>query len=296
VKRAGPLMRRRDGGQKRDRRASRRGGELPPVALRIRPRRRTHAHLVALARQPSRAAEAVLLRSPRRHLRGALSQASASSISGATAGFWSLAAVEAGAAYVLGVDARQMHIDQANLVFRAKGVDPGRFAFRTGNVFDLDLSAEEGFDVVLCLGLLYHVSKPFELMERIAAWNTDLLVIDTAVDPSPAAIFRFREQNLDDPRSAADLGAALLPSRRAVARLAETFGYESVVVLRPRFTSWMGSRDYRLGKRRAFMCSKPPNFCAASIPTLCAGRDVRPSTRVGLRALLGDGSSGGQPH
>jgi ribosomal protein L11 methylase PrmA len=36
---------------------------------------------------------------------------------GCNAGFWSLAAIDAGADLVVGIDGRQMHIDQANLVF-----------------------------------------------------------------------------------------------------------------------------------------------------------------------------------
>ena len=44
---------------------------------------------------------------------------------------------------------------------------------------------------MLCLGLLYHVSKPFELMERIVAWNTDLLVVDTTLDEKDGAYFRI---------------------------------------------------------------------------------------------------------
>ena len=38
---------------------------------------------------------------------------------GCNAGFWSLAAIDAGADLVVGIDGRQMHIDQANLVFEA---------------------------------------------------------------------------------------------------------------------------------------------------------------------------------
>ena len=89
---------------------------------------------------------------------------------GCNAGFWSLQALEAGADFVLGVDARQMHVDQANLVFEAKGTDPSRYRFETGNVFEHELA--ERFDVVLCLGLLDHVAKPvelFELMTRAGA-------------------------------------------------------------------------------------------------------------------------------
>jgi tRNA (mo5U34)-methyltransferase len=69
---------------------------------------------------------------------------------GCNAGFWSLQALEAGADFVLGVDAGQVHVDQANLVFEAKAADPTRYRFETGNVFGHALS--ERFDVVFCLG------------------------------------------------------------------------------------------------------------------------------------------------
>jgi predicted RNA methylase len=40
---------------------------------------------------------------------------------GCNAGFFSLTAIEAGCDFVLGIDGRQTHIDQANLVFEVKG-------------------------------------------------------------------------------------------------------------------------------------------------------------------------------
>jgi SAM-dependent methyltransferase len=172
------------------------------------------------------------------------------------AGFWSLQAIEAGAQFVLGVDGRQMHIDQARLVFDAKGVEPSRYRFERSDVFELDLRGEDPFDIVLCLGLLYHVSKPVELMERISAWNTDLLVIDTSLEPVPGAYFRICPQNIDAPRSAVDRGIALLPSRQAVVWIAREVGYRNTRVLRPRFTNWKGCTSYRRGTRRAFLCAK----------------------------------------
>jgi len=39
---------------------------------------------------------------------------------GCNAGFWSLDALERGADFVLGLDGRRMHIDQANFVFEVK--------------------------------------------------------------------------------------------------------------------------------------------------------------------------------
>jgi tRNA (mo5U34)-methyltransferase len=174
---------------------------------------------------------------------------------GCNAGFWSLAAIEAGAEFVLGIDGRQMHVDQANLVFDAKGVDPARYRFQLADIFELEVP-DEPFDIVLCLGLLYHVSKPFELMERIARWSDDLLVIDTTLHVRVnGPYFRIVEQDLDDPRSAVDRSVALHPTSRAVKRLTETYGYRCVM-LRPRFTSWEGAQAYRDGRRRAFICAK----------------------------------------
>src|SRR5205823_4150675 len=84
---------------------------------------------------------------------------------GCNAGFWSLLAIESGCDFVLGIDGRQMHVDQANLVFEVKGVDPQRYEFVQGNVFDSEVFERGPFDVVLCLGLMYHVSKPVTMME-----------------------------------------------------------------------------------------------------------------------------------
>jgi SAM-dependent methyltransferase len=174
---------------------------------------------------------------------------------GCNAGFWSLAAIEAGADLVVGVDGRQFLIDQANLVFEAKGVDPKRYRFEVANVFDPAFDPGESFDLVLCLGLLYHVNRPVELMRRIADWNTDLAVIDTDICGLPGAAFKVRHETIEHPRHSVDYELILWPSRQAVVELAGAFGYQTVT-LAPHFSDWTGSRDYRLGSRRAFIASK----------------------------------------
>jgi len=70
---------------------------------------------------------------------------------GCNAGFWSLLALEAGADYVLGIDARPMHIEQAAFVFEAKEVDRHRYDFTCKNVFGLSPSELGTFDIVFCL-------------------------------------------------------------------------------------------------------------------------------------------------
>ena len=49
---------------------------------------------------------------------------------GCNQGFWSLAAIENGCDYVLGIDGRQTHIDQAKFVFDVKGINKARYNFR----------------------------------------------------------------------------------------------------------------------------------------------------------------------
>jgi tRNA (mo5U34)-methyltransferase len=205
---------------------------------------------------------------------------------GCNAGYWSLAAIEAGADFVLGIDARQMHVDQANLVFQAKGVESSRYRFELSDIFSADLPDEQ-FDVVLCLGLLYHVTTPFELMERISRWNTDLLVIDTRLAVgADGAYFRLARQNPRDPRSAVDRPFALHPTSKAVAMLVNQYGYRSVM-LRPRFSSWQGSRRYRNGTRRAFICAKRTSLdgldaepFGANVPTARVPADSHGSRRA----------------
>lgn len=169
------------------------------------------------------------------------------------AGWWSLAAIRAGAAYVYGVDGRAMHIEQANVVFSEFDVDPPRYRFEERNVFDLDDIGE--FEVVLCLGLLYHVAKPFELLERISRWNRDLLVIDTSVNRYPGSLLELHRESTSDLVNAVDHQLVVSPSKGAVVEMGNELGYQ-VVTLRPRFTSWLGCGDYRNGTRRAFICAK----------------------------------------
>jgi SAM-dependent methyltransferase len=173
---------------------------------------------------------------------------------GSNAGYWALCAIEAGADFVLGIDGRQMHVDQAQLVFEAKGVDPDRYRFELGNIFEHEL--HERFDIVLCLGLMYHIAKPVELFELMSGAGADLLLIDTTVSLVPWSLFRVaHEESLDNPRNAVDYELLLIPTRHAIFDLARQFGYDSVALAQS-ITDFTGMSDYRSKQRAAFICSK----------------------------------------
>ena len=177
------------------------------------------------------------------------------------AGYWSLASIEAGADYVLGIEGRQMHVDQASFVFDIKEVERDRYDFVMGDIFETDFRQFGTFDVVLCLGLMYHISKPMELMEKISEVNDDILVVDTTLSKARGSFLKIVPQDPDSYVSAVDRPIAMRPTKQAVRDLAEHFGY-SVVALEPDFRNvkgepaWTGGGDYQQGSRRAFVCAK----------------------------------------
>ncbi len=172
---------------------------------------------------------------------------------GCNSGFWSLKAIEAGADFVLGLEGRPLHVDQANLVFEGKGIPRERYRFEQANVLSYPLG--DDFDVVLCLGLLYHVAKPTELFEVMSRSGADILVIDTRVSNIPGSCFEVRHEPLDDPRNGLEYEMIFIPTRQAVADLAGEFGYRTVPLALD-MASTEGMKTFEARKRVAFICAK----------------------------------------
>jgi SAM-dependent methyltransferase len=188
------------------------------------------------------------------------------------AGFWSLSAADAGCDYVLGIDGRQMHVDQANFVFEVKEVEKDRYDFVAGDIFETDLRQFGTFDVVLCLGLMYHISKHMELMEKISEVNDDLLVIDTTLSMARGSFLEVQRQGPVSPMAAVDYPLAMKPTKQAMRHLVKAFGY-SVVTLEPDFRNaegepdWSGGGDFHIGARRAFICAKKTDLSRLAVET-----------------------------
>ena len=115
------------------------------------------------------------------------------------------------------------------------------------------------FDIVLCLGLLYHVCKPMELLERISEVNRELLLIDSTVLNTESRVIELRHEPLDDPRMSADYELVFLPSPSAVRAMVKATGY-ACTMLQPRFDDWEGCEDFHAGDRYAFACAKPTDL------------------------------------
>jgi SAM-dependent methyltransferase len=131
-------------------------------------------------------------------------------------GFWSMQCALLGAREVVGFDARQELIDEANLIASIVGVE--NTDFRVLDFWDMRPETLGGtFDVVLNLGILYHLPKPLEALELTKAVAREHVVLDTVVLPTSAPLIRARWEEPTDIRNVAAAGVVMTPSRRSVA-------------------------------------------------------------------------------
>jgi SAM-dependent methyltransferase len=120
-------------------------------------------------------------------------------------------AIEAGlhGARVLAIDARTERMEAGAAVAERHGMTG--VEFRQEDVRALGADSHGTFDVVYCLGVLYHLDVPetFAFLDRVAEVCTGLLVVDTLISPDPVdeatnrgvtyGGLRYREHEDGDP-------------------------------------------------------------------------------------------------
>jgi SAM-dependent methyltransferase len=80
---------------------------------------------------------------------------------------------------VLAVDAREQHVEKTRFAAEALGLE--RLETRLMDVRELTPDAVGRFDLVLCLGILYHLDTPdvFRFVEQLAELSSRAAIIDT---------------------------------------------------------------------------------------------------------------------
>jgi tRNA (mo5U34)-methyltransferase len=117
---------------------------------------------------------------------------------GCNGGFYSIEMKRRGAARVLGIDSEPYYLAQARFAAETCGLD---IEFREMSVYDVGL-LEEKFDIVLFMGVLYHLRHPLLALDLLHAHAVgDLLVFQSmqrgasAVEPL-AEDYPFWEQEI----------------------------------------------------------------------------------------------------
>jgi SAM-dependent methyltransferase len=138
-------------------------------------------------------------------------------------GFWSVQCALLGAEEVVGFDARNDLIEQANLIKSIVGVENAQF--RVLDFWDMNPKSLGGtFDIVLNLGILYHLPQPLEVLKRTAVMARKHILLDTEVCQSPNATIELRWEEPDSIRSANRSGIVALPSKPGVDLMLKDIG------------------------------------------------------------------------
>jgi SAM-dependent methyltransferase len=105
---------------------------------------------------------------------------------GCNCGGLSFAAWRAGATEVVGVDARERHITQADAIKGHLGASTVHF--RQARVEDLSRDELGSFDICFAAGILYHLSNPLAVFAKISELTESLILVDSHVhyDANPS--------------------------------------------------------------------------------------------------------------
>lgn len=144
---------------------------------------------------------------------------------GCNCGFFTLEMAARGALHVLGLDFRQENIEQAEFLKRAFGVSSSNFS--TQNVKDIE-EDNELFDVVLNLGLMYHLSTPFEVLRSCYQLTKQFCVIDTISHTEPISAYHVQMKN-PNISIEGDLSFELQPTYRGILDTITAAGFGEVV-------------------------------------------------------------------
>ena len=96
-------------------------------------------------------------------------------------GWFSAHLAQRGFGSVLGVDAREEHVVDAGLIRDLLGLD--RLRLQRCDVMALDAVALGTHDIVLCMGLIYHLENPVGALRIARALCKRLCVIETQIVP-----------------------------------------------------------------------------------------------------------------
>lgn len=173
-------------------------------------------------------------------------------------GRWSLAALDAGADHVLGIEARPHLAEKSREILAQYGFDTKRFEVVVDDCVEAIDDLEPGrFDVVLCLGFFYHTMHHYRLLAQIRRLNPGLLILDSllSTDVQPSIVLRLEdsERNGSAIRTVAHQRGTLvgMPTIHGLGMMLDHLGFigEFVDWEHLDLPDWNGVEDYREGKR-----------------------------------------------
>ena len=169
---------------------------------------------------------------------------------GCNCGFFSLDIADRGAKHVDGIDLRHENVAQARFLAEHYGVENVAFS-----VSDADaIQSDQQWDVVLNLGVLYHVVNPLQFIRQTYELCRKFAIIDTVCHTEPiSAYLLFGNKDVDKPAEGRETWE-FHPTYRGAIETIRYAGFSEVIEL-------LGEADpphpfYANGTRRCFLAIK----------------------------------------
>ena len=175
-------------------------------------------------------------------------------------GYFATRMAQRGMSQVLGIDARESHVADAKLI--ASVYELNQLEFSQSDVHDLDASVTGRFDVVLMLGLLYHLENPIGALRIAKSLCKRVCVIETQIVPGMTGLVDYGSyryvrplkgsfgiiDETDDTHGpeASVTGICLVPSLDALLWILKKIGFSQAHVIEPPEDAY---EQLRYGKR-----------------------------------------------
>lgn len=164
-------------------------------------------------------------------------------------GWYSHRLLEWGAARVVGMDIRPQNIRRAELIRDHFGISPERLRFECVDVFEAGIETADRYDVVLVLGLIYHLERPLEALRIARRMARRVCVIESQLTRQDRPIVRgngvageyfqsresfaiWVEDDPEHPLASADGVMSLIPNHAALESMPIWAGFDTVELLR----------------------------------------------------------------
>ena len=169
---------------------------------------------------------------------------------GCNSGWFAFDLAQRGARSVDGVDLRAHNIEQARFLRDYFGLETTRFDVADAMSFD----DQRRWDIVLNLGVLYHVTDPLRLLQRTYELCERFAIVDTICHEEPFSGFvLFDTKDASHPHEGSE-SWEFHPTYRGAIDALRYAGFREVIEIAP--TEATASGLYRGGGRRCFLAAK----------------------------------------
>jgi len=156
---------------------------------------------------------------------------------------------------VIGIEGRKANIDRAKFV---QGIlEETKVDFIKANIEKFEFSKLGNFDVVFCVGLLYHLPKPWKLVEQMSKISKGLFLWTHYINPEKAKSVRrhypgfvYREWKfLFDPLSGLS-PASFWPTKASLVQMLNDYGFVETTIIEDNTTHEHGPAITLVAKKR----------------------------------------------